>query len=408
MNRLMTLAFAVVVASAGRLPAQGQVQRGKLVKVDADKGLVTLSVDGKELTAYVTPDTKLQNGMGQDLKDRLRDKAFAEGAMVQFIVMKREDKLFLFGMRPATGPQGQPPEKVDLSGFKPLTELGTGKHKDFTGGLYPDGKNERPAAHEAAGLALAKQVQPLDDKGKPADDGKIVLLSIGMSNTTQAFSTFQRLAKGAPGINPRVVLVDGAQGGQTAARIQNTDGSGKAFWDKVDERLNLAGATRAQVQAVWIKEADAGPTDPFPGHAKTLQKELVNVVHILHDRFPNLKLVYLSSRTFGGYATTRLNPEPFAYETGFAVKWLIEQQLKGDPELNWDAAKGEKKAPWLSWGPYLWANGTTKRTDGFFYDREDFGNDGTHPTRSGQEKVAKLLLDFFMTDSTAKPWFAAK
>jgi len=103
-----------------------------------------------------------------------------------------------------------------------------------------------------------------------------------------------------------------------------------------------------------------------------------------------------------------LNPEPWAYESGFAVKWLIEQQIMGDKSLNYNADKGAVKAPWLSWGPYLWANGTTKRADGLFYAREDLGNDGTHPTASGNDKVAKLLLEFFKTDSTTKPWFVGQ
>ncbi len=92
-------------------------------------------------------------------------------------------------------------------------------------------------------------------------------------------------------------------------------------------------------------------------------------------------------------------------ESGFAVKWLIEDQLKGDPALNYDPAKGPVKAPWLSWGPYLWANGTTKRTGGLFYEESDFASDGTHPSPKGQRKVADLLLHFFKTDATAKPWF---
>jgi hypothetical protein len=173
----------------------------------------------------------------------------------------------------------------------------------------------------------------------------------------------------------------------------------------VDDRLKKAGLTPAQVQAVWIKQADAGPTEGFPKYAQTLQGELVRVAHVLHDRFPNLKLAYLSSRTYGGYATIRLNPEPYAFESGFAVKWLIEQQLKGDLSLNYDPANGAVKAPWLSWGPYLWANGTTRRADGFNYVQSDFGGDGTHPTTSGVEKVAKELTRFFKTDSTTKPWF---
>lgn len=312
------------------------------------------------------------------------------------------------GGPPATRPAGPAAFRVDTSAFKPLTELGAGEYKGFTGGLYPGGANQRPPAHEAAGVALAKQVQPLNADGKPDPAGRIVLLSIGMSNATQEFSTFKRLADPDPDRNPLVVIVDGAQGGQTAARIMDPETTGRQFWAVVEQRLKAAGVTPAQVQAAWIKEADANPRDPFPGHARTLQRELAVIVQHMRQRFPNLKLVYLSSRIYAGYARTPLNPEPFAYETGFAVKWLIEDQIKGEAALNFDPARGEVKAPWLSWGPYLWANGTTRRADGLFYEESDLAGDGTHPSASGCRKVAGLLLDFFKSDSTAKPWFVAR
>src|SRR5262249_53367926 len=156
--------------------------------------------------------------------------------------------------------------------------------------------------------------------------------------------------------------------------------TGTRFWKVVDDQLKRAGVTRLQVQAVWIKQADISPRDGFPAYPKRLQRELKKCVLVIAKRFPNARLCYLSSRTYGGYATTRLNPEPYAYESGFAVKWLIEEQLKGDKDL--DFASG--KAPWLSWGPYLWANGKKKNPDGLFSVREDFGPDGTHHTNPGQ------------------------
>jgi hypothetical protein len=119
----------------------------------------------------------------------------------------------------------------------------------------------------------------------------------------------------------------------------------------------------------------------------------------------------MSSRSFGGWAKGKGgkppgNSEPFSYETGFAVKWLIEQQLKGDPALNYDSAKGEVKAPWLSWGPYLWANGATKRTDGFHFDLDDFREDDRmHHSPAGMKKVGHHLLHFFQTDATTRTWF---
>jgi hypothetical protein len=96
------------------------------------------------------------------------------------------------------------------SGPKPLTELGGDKYKGVEGGLYPDGRNDRPPAHEAVGLSLSRAVQPLDAEGKAAAGGKIVLLSVGMSNTTQEFSEFKRIADPDPEKNPNLVIVDGA------------------------------------------------------------------------------------------------------------------------------------------------------------------------------------------------------
>ncbi|MFM9965491.1 MAG: hypothetical protein ACKV2Q_30265 [Planctomycetaceae bacterium] len=291
---------------------------------------------------------------------------------------------------------------------KPLNELGNEKYQGFEGGFYPAGRNERPKEHEAAGLLFAKQVQPRDAQGQPDPNGKIVLLSVGMSNTSQSSDGFRKELREATNVNPRVQFVNGAQGGMTAAAIQDpNDGQrGQQYWKVVDDRLREAQVSREQVQVIWIKQADAGPTQGFPKYAQTLQAELARIVQIFPTRFPNAKLVYLSSRTYGGYATTRLNPEPYAFESAFSVKWLIEQQIDGDKSLNFDPARGPVKAPWLSWGPYLWANGSTPRADGFAYEREDFSDkDGTHQSPSGQRKVGQLLQKFFESDSTTKPWF---
>jgi hypothetical protein len=289
---------------------------------------------------------------------------------------------------------------VTSVGLTALTDLGDSTYRGYRGGLYPDGENVRPPAHETGGIVLARDVVPRDAAG--AVDpvaGRIVLLSIGMSNTTQEFSAFRTLAAQDPLRNSRVNVVDGAQGGQTAKIISDSSAN---FWTVVDQRLAQAGATRAQVQAVWLKEADANPTDAFPVHALTLDAELVEVLHILRARFPNCRLVYLSSRIYAGYATTTLNPEPYAYESGFAVKWLIERQIAGEAGLQYP-----DEAPWIAWGPYLWSDGERGRSDSLKWFCTEFSNDGTHPAATGREKVARLLLDFFQTDATARSWYLA-
>jgi hypothetical protein len=407
MARGLTWSVCGLVIFAASLPAQEGIQRGKIKKLDLERMVLTLTVGAKDVDFILTEKTQVLGARGEGLKERLR--SFTEGSPVFFKAEKRDGKEVIVGLKRDDGnTSGRPQQpKVDTSRLKPLTELGTKEYQGFQGGLYPEGKNERPAAHEAAGRALAKQVQPLDADGKQSADGKIVLLSIGMSNTSQSSQGFQKQLTSEKAKAPRLVFVNGAQGGMTAAAIQDPEDkrNGTRYWNTVDERLKAAAVTRAQVQVVWIKQADAGPIEGFPGYARKLQGELARIVQLLPGRFPNIRLVYLSSRTYGGYARTPLNPEPYAYESGFAVKWLIEQQLKGDAALNYDAKKGAVNAPWLSWGPYLWANGSRKRADGFHYEEDDFASDGTHQSASGQAKVGKLLLQFFKSDTTTRPWF---
>jgi hypothetical protein len=291
----------------------------------------------------------------------------------------------------------------ERTGLVPLPDLTGGSYQGEAGGLYPGSRNVPPDAHARAGVALAKSIVPLDGDGQRSPEGKIVLLSIGMSNTTREFRMFQQLAAGEK-LNPHLVIVDGAQGGQTA-RI-TADPQAK-FWQVVQQRLEKAGVTSAQVQVAWIKQANARPNEGFPEAARKLQRDLEGTLRNLREKFPNLKIAYLSSRIFGGYALTPLNPEPYAYEGGFAVKWVISDQIAGKPELNYDPARGTVRSPWLAWGPYLWADGVNgRKTDGLTWAEDDFTvNDRTHPSEAGQRKVARLLLEFLQTDPTARPWF---
>lgn len=285
------------------------------------------------------------------------------------------------------------------TGLTPLDGLGAGLYRGASGGFYPGGANRPPAAHLAAGLRLAAQVVPRDAAGNPASaSGKIVLLSVGMSNTTMEFSAFKSLADGDAEKNPRLVVVDGAQGGWSADRLV---AGGAQYWSTVEQRLRAAGVTAAQVQAAWMKQADASPTRAFPDNARQLQGELATLARELRSRFPNLGLLYLSSRIYARYASTKLNPEPHAYESGFAVKWVVEQQIQGDPGLSYENGR----APWMSWGPYLWADGTTARGDGLTWSCAELQTDGTHPGEPARQKVGRMLVDFLETDATARTWF---
>ncbi|MFL5340169.1 MAG: hypothetical protein ACJ8F7_08450 [Gemmataceae bacterium] len=303
--------------------------------------------------------------------------------------------------------QGPAKGGKDSTGLIPLTDLGTGKYKGETGGLYGDGMNQPPAAHLAAAMKEAAKIRPLDRDGHPSDHGKIVLVSFGMSNTTQEFSAFMQLANADSSKSPSIVFVDGAQSGQAAEQWNGP--TSKRVWQVVDDRLKSASITAKQVQVVWLKQAliQPGRFGEFPEHARKLEAENLKTLHVAKERFPNLRIAYLSSRIYAGYATTPLNPEPYAYEGAFSVRWLIQRQIESDKELSYDAEKGQVVAPLLLWGPYLWADGSSPRkTDGLTYQRTDLvPGDGTHPSLAGRKKVGEQLLRFFKNDPTAKRWF---
>ncbi len=335
----------------------------------------------------------------------------------------------------------------------PLTDLGKKAYKGFEGGLYPNGSNKVPAVHATAGMKLAHEIKPLDAKGKPDPNGKIVLTSIGMSNSADEFGLFMRVARTNPNINnASVMILNGGFGGITTCYWEAAYGAppcslhSENQFDRVRDRvLSPAGVSEQQVQVVWILEANGGPgirgcgrtrfqpckplcdpktpgceNDPQYTEALRYESQLGRILRAAKTRWPNLKLAFLSSRIYAGYAKVPISPEPFAYEYGFSTKWLIEAQIKqmqtgsADPvagELNYD--KGT--VPWVAWGPYVWADGNNPRSDGLAWcngqenapcrGQTEFQPDGTHPNMLGMKKVADALEDFFLISPFTSAWF---
>ena len=320
---------------------------------------------------------------------------------------------------------GTVPPATASTGLIPLTDLGRDKYKGEDGGLYGGGSNEPPAEFLATVTKQLKLIRPLDADGHPAPDGKIVLLSVGMSNTTMEFQTFKRKADKDPKKSPQVLILDGAQGARVASvwargvegippHIKLSKEAARKIdpWPVVDQRLKDAGVSPNQIQVGWIKHAQARPAleGEFPKHAELLAENTILTLQRLHKRFPNLRVAYLSSRIYAGYATTALNPEPYAYEGAFAMRWIILNQIQGDPRLNFDPKKGPVTAPAVLWGPYLWTDGIKPRqNDRLVWLKDDVvPSDRTHPSESGREKVANLLLDFMQNDPLARCWYLAK
>ena len=308
------------------------------------------------------------------------------------------------------------------TGFVPINDLGAGMYLGaFPGGLYPNGRNAPPASHRDAGLAAARAIQPLGPSGVPDPGGSYALLSIGMSNTTQEFCsrsgrepcdpwTLMGQAAVDPIVNTsRLVIVNGARGGQAAGAWESP---ASTEYERIrTDVLARKGLSELQVRAAWVKVANPGPTISLPNtgaDAFRLLGQIGNIARALKTRYPNMEQVLLSSRIYAGYATTALNPEPYAYESAFAVKWVIEAQIRQRQTGQIDPIAGDLSppaAPWLGWAAYLWADGLTPRSDSLIWECPDFRTDGTHPSQSGQEKVATMLLDLFKSSPFTELWF---
>lgn len=305
---------------------------------------------------------------------------------------------------------GQPTEEgrfIDCSrtsvGFIPLMDMTADQdYLGQEGGLYGGGQNQPPSDHQARASQATAQIQPLDAGGNPSPDGRIGLISIGMSNAQQEFDRFMDVA--AFEKSPLVTLVNGARPGNVASYWVKPDPNDDP-WVFLENAIQRAGLTPQQVQVVWLKQANGGPRpgrDDFPVYAQKLRDDMATIVLRVKETYPNVRLVYLTSRIYAGYSRIALSPEPFAYEGAFSVRWLIQDQIAGGGEsgVTYD------NAPVLLWGAYLWADGTTSRSDGLTWLCDDFKRDGVHPGDSGRQKAAELMLNFFTTDPLTSQWFS--
>lgn len=352
-----------------------------------------------------------------------------------------------------------------MSGVPPLTEFTAGYLYlgTYPGYLY-DGSNAVPADHDADGKAFAGSVLPRNAAGQVCHDSdcKIVFLSIGFSNNTIEFcggrgiagdpddpaatqcplptatppylqtDSFIAKALGDARVNhATVVLVDGAQGGKTLGDWDPTV-AGFAEYNRVrDQILVPSGLSPLQVQSIWLKNGNPTPTVSLatggpgnPPDAIVAEQHMGNILRAVKAAYPNVQQVFISPRIYGGYANTAsppndLNPEPYAFEIGFSIKWLVKSQIQQIRGAQPDANAGSLDyrhgaAPWVGWGPYLWANGPIPRGDGLAWLNSDLRgrsssggvDECTHPGTSGEAKVANLLLEF-MTASPYTPWFLA-
>ncbi|HEV8661025.1 MAG TPA: hypothetical protein VGS96_20665 [Thermoanaerobaculia bacterium] len=306
---------------------------------------------------------------------------------------------------------------VAVTTLVPLNDLGPNPYAfGYYGGLWDvknTGDTTIPPDHAAAGLCSAAKIQPRDRDGNPDPNGKIGFLAVGYGNTRKTFEQFEAIAAADPHVNhDSLVLLNAAFDHIDAPQWEQP-------WNLIyggvsNNVLAPAGISEAQVQVVWLQQINEHPFIPLPiqyADAYVVKGEIANALRALKTWYPNLQIAYLSSPEYSGYDTDHVLGEPFAYEDGLSVRWVILGQIefmrKGeiwDPRIA-DLSYDEGKAPWTTWGPYLWANGATPRSDGLTWLRSDFTSDGFTLSEAGARKSAGLLMKFLLGEPTAAPWF---
>src|SRR5258708_9433772 len=189
-----------------------------------------------------------------------------------------------------------------------------------------------------------------------------------MSNTAMEFATFAQMVNGDNRVNhASMVVVNGAQGAITACAWTAVKESPQQHgcnmlrflpnqYDRIlDELLKPAGLSEDQVEVIWMKNADPRPSVALPSRdaeAYQYERYFGEPPQPARSRYPNLKLMFLTTRIYAGYATVPLNPEPYAYEYGFALQWAIQAQIDqmrtGTIDPIADNIDYEKNvAPWM-------------------------------------------------------------
>jgi len=294
------------------------------------------------------------------------------------------------------------------TGLAPITDLGAGFYQGYVGGLY-FGSNSKPAQHIDNLENAILDIKPLDILGIPEiNDGKIVLLSVGASNPKIEFQSFQNITDTFKLINPSLEVVNGAQGGKSLPKIIDTTDS---YWKYIDSQLSSAGVSAKQVQIIWLEEENTQSNNiNFPEAPLELMQEFKALFGVLLQKYPNLKLCYLAARGYSGYidsASTAGNGlrQPRDYYNGWAMKWLIEDQISDDTSLSF--AGSNRKAPLLDWSAYLWTDGNNPREDGLSWlcPTDVKPGDGLHWSPNGNDKAGMAIFRKFYSDIDARKWF---
>ncbi len=292
----------------------------------------------------------------------------------------------------------------DSTGLIPLIDLGPGYYLGYQGGLFPGGANaENPASqHFKKGRSFARNMQPLDGLGQVNyHDGVVLMGGFGPSLAGKMWDEFVPIVRDTTddyNTNRCFDAINMGAGGKGLDYAIGPDSN--KYWNNMLNKIEDKGYTPAQLQVAWMYFNDKYDTTnalSFPETPLRIRDNLETYLRMLLDRFPNVQIMFVSGRHYGGYCDTTLEQspaigEPASYWNNFAVKWLIEDQINGATDLRYFGVN--KRVPFVTWGPYYWTDGNNPRaTDGRAYACSDFSDaDGFHLKPATYAEDADYLM----------------
>jgi hypothetical protein len=277
---------------------------------------------------------------------------------------------------------------------------------------------------------------------------------------------------GNPGVNHTTLVLVNC--GQESEILKAWADPSSGTWTHCNDQLTFAGVTPKQVQVIFFKDVNSEPggstffnppiccdmqhlldggqscdsrdtpgiSIPYPPNPLFPPANMPDVCKIMmymgiigrlsKTYYPNVQQMFVEGRSYSGYSTWPVDPEPFAYEQSFAMKWVITAQLKQalglytSPSYNnmtldigytGTSCSGGACAPWIGWGPYLWAPACAagQRSDGLCWNQSDFTSADYIHTRSagtgtpyvGIMKATSVTLPYMLSNPYSGPWFAA-
>ena len=230
----------------------------------------------------------------------------------------------------------------------------------------------------------------------PNDSYHTFLVCIGMSNAFQQCEHWIRVQNNALSdqINSDLIIINCAVGSHAIERWNN-ESYDDLLWNSCDRQLKLNNISNTDNVYVWHKAAmqflteyDESGTRQLLSSEKAYESLLVELSTFserIVEKMPYVSTVFVSGRSYGGFATNIERGEPYSYENNLA----INEWVQNNPSV---------KGVMYMLGPSLWGPNCANATNlsQFCYQRSDYSPDGVHMSMQGRSKVVRILNEFFI------------